>query len=96
LAPYGLPCFTLPFASLLSLLFLGARLYTSFDVVDSLASPHLPFEVKSELTIEFDIIWKGVFQGIGQIYFMESVVGGVLVCVAALLASWKGTENQTS
>jgi urea transporter len=90
LAPYDLPCFTLPFASLLSLLFLGTRTYTSFDIVDSLTTPRLPLDVRSDLIIEFDIIWRGVINGIAQIYFMESIVGGLLVCLAELIASWKG------
>ncbi len=43
-----------------------------------------------ELQIEGDIDWtEGIFSGIGQIYFLDTILSGILLFIAVFWAGWK-------
>ena len=79
------PCFTLPFATLNTCVFMGSALYTYFRTI-ALLYPSLPTEVESPFVISFGTLYYSVFQGISQIYFMADPIAGIMVFLATFIA----------
>lgn len=96
------PAFTLSFASINTLIFLGARQYSAFTDIAAIA-PSFPVDTSSSpaLHLSVDFIARSLFCGVSQIYFMSSAFAGMvllgvmalcnpLLAIVALLGSAQG------
>ncbi|WP_245975384.1 urea transporter [Oceanobacillus chungangensis] len=83
----GIPILTLPFILLTWFALLVSYRLTTFQISNSLVPQSLR---QWELDITGDIeLSHGIFYGIGQVYFLDNMVSGILLFIAVFWASWK-------
>lgn len=82
-----IPIATFPFIILTWFLLLVSYQLKTFHLSESLVPQSLAY---FELNIEGDVNWvEGFFDGIGQVFFVDGIVTGVLLYIAVFWASWR-------
>jgi urea transporter len=83
----GLPILTFPFIILTWFMLLVSYRLTAFKVTNALEPQSL---MQWELNIAGEVNWsEGIFNGIGQIFFLDNSLSGALLFIAVFWAGWR-------
>ena len=84
----GIPFFTLPFIILTWLMLLTAYRFQVFNINPKLEPQDISKPLK--LNIEEKVDWlDGSADGVGQIFFLDNTLSGILIFIAVFWAGWK-------
>ncbi|RDW16434.1 urea transporter [Oceanobacillus arenosus] len=83
----GIPILTLPFIILTWFTLLVSYRFTAFHLSDSLV-PQSLMQWELDITGEVDFT-QGVFNGIGQVFFLDYTISGILLFIAVFWAEWR-------
>jgi len=83
----GIPVFTFPFITITWFMILASYRLKAFRLTSGLVPQDLSHW---ELDITGKINWiEGAFDGIGQIFFVQGTLSGILLFIAVFVAGWK-------